>query len=92
MLANLPYCQPVDMLAYQPAYWLANLPTSLQICLPTYFPNCQLTFKPACHPANLLAYLLTYLANLISCRPSNLPLNIVKTYQLACLSANLPTT
>ena len=53
MLANLPNCQPVDMLGHQSGFWLANLPTGLQICLPPYFPNCQLTFKPACQPANL---------------------------------------
>ena len=93
MLANLPNCRPVDMLAHQSGFWLANLPTGLQICLPPYFLNCQLTFRPACQPANLCAFLLTYHpANLPSCRPSNLPLNIAKSYQLACLSAYLPTT
>ena len=67
MLVNLPICQPVDMLAYQPSYWLANLPTGLQICPVPYFPNCQLAFKPVCQPANLPAYLLTYHpANLLS--------------------------
>ena len=80
MLANLHNCQPVNMLAYQSAYWLANLPTGLQICLPPYFPNCQ----------NLLSTCITVFlpSDLTPCSAIylsvDLPLNIAKTYQLAC--------
>ena len=79
MLANLHNCQPVNMLAYQSAYWLSNLPTRLQICLPPYLQNCQNL------PVNLHNCLPTFWPNtLLIYLPVDLPLNIAKTYQLAC--------